>query len=43
MMSVLKLMLNNQQLTLKQFQDNWKKFIRLENVDAWPCYTSEEN
>ena len=24
--------LNNQQLTPRQFQDNWKKFVRLENV-----------
>ena len=43
MMSVLKLTLNNQQFTLETIQDNWKEFIRLENVDAWPCYIPEEN
>ena len=41
--SVLKLTLNNKQFTLKQFQDNWKELIRLENVDAWPCYIMAEN
>ena len=42
-LSVLKLTFNNQKFTLKQFQDSWKVFIRLESVDAWSSYISEEN